>query len=496
MRVPNILCTLASSWLLVTLPCTFLSIAHGQDSGALLGDPADYWLAGFTSPVAVSPLPLIEDSSLEQVQMLAPQRRSGVQLAQRSRNDNTANRESSLASVPFMIGDTGAGTCLSYGSFLAIDLGHPTLSCSRLNVSEANTPIPTDRIYYSYRHFHNATPTNVFGIAEDFNLDRHTLAAERTFFDRMMSCEVRLPLEYRLNSTLGSYDINPTDPTLTFPPGFDPLYGFGSDRRTELGNVSFIFKALLRERPGFALSAGLGVTLPTARDVTLDATIDDYIFFTEDPFLARYAIQISSIAANETVYLSPFLAWVCQPTERFFHQGFLQVEVAANDSFFTVGGGGLAAFDTNYNNFVSNNFFDAGDTYVDFSTFFPIGVGKIQPQTILRLNLGWGYVLSENARADWIQKLTGLFEVHYSSTLNQATIAEVPLEVRSGGFVAGFDSITLGNPNNKVDIVNVVTGLSANMGNWVMTHGVTVPVTTGSNRGFDFEYNMQLQRIF
>jgi len=52
----------------------------------------------------------------------------------------------------------------------------------------------------------------------------------------------------------------------------------------------------------------------------------------------------------------------------------------------------------------------------------PISVTKLQPQTLMRLNLGWGYILSENAQADWIQRLTGLFEVHWTSTLNDATI--------------------------------------------------------------------------
>ncbi|TWU21923.1 hypothetical protein [Bythopirellula polymerisocia] len=472
--------------------------AADQQIDSLLGDPASYWSPAIvdSSTEELHELPLIEDSNLELAQMLAPQRRPGMQLAQRQQSSSDSSRDSGLSSVPFMIGDTGAGACLSYGSFLDVDLGHPTMACSRLNISEANTPLPTDRVYFSYRHFENATPTRVFDFSEDFNIDRFTLAGEKTFFDRMMSMEIRMPLDYRLNSQIGSYAVNPFDQTVGFAPGFDPLFGFNSDRRVELGNISMIFKALLCERENYAISAGLGVTLPTARDVTYDATIDEYITFTDPDLLARYAIQISSIASNETVYLSPYLAWVVQPTERFFHQGFMQVEVAANSSFFTVGGGGLATYDTNGSGTVSNNFPEAGDTQYGFITPFPIGVGKIIPQTLMRLNLGWGYVLAEDPNADFIQRLSGLFEVHYTTTLNDASLGEVPLVTVSGSSITGFDTITVGNRNNRVDIVNLVGGVSANVGNWVITNGITAPVTTGTNRGFDFEYNLQLQRIF
>lgn len=447
---------------------------------------------------------LIHDDSFSPTQMLAPQRPLGLQQTARpQRTQETNTRQSGLASVPFMIGDTGAGSCISYGSFLEVDLAHPTLACGRLNLAEANTPLPVDRLYYSYRHFANATPTRVFQYREDFDVERHTLAGERTFFDKMMSVEIRMPLEYRLNSQTGTYSVNPFDQRmLGFAPGFDPIYGAGGeDRRVEFGNVSMIFKALLHERPGFALSAGLGVSLPTARDVTYDAVIDDYITFPESPFLARYALQISSIASNETVYLSPYLAWVSQPTSRFFHQGFLQIETPANPSFFTVGGFGEAVYDSNGNNLVSINAPELTDTYYQFvtsTTGLPISVAKLQPQTLMRLNLGWGYILAENAQADWIQRLTGLFEVHWTSTLNDATINEAPLTVAAFPFdLVGRDAITVGNKNNRVDIINVTTGVTANMGAWVMTHGVTAPLKRCEcSRGFDFEYNLQIQRPF
>ena len=440
------------------------------------------------------------DDAVTPVQMLARQRGSSrpTRMALRPQRTSLARRSASvgLASVPFMIGDTGAGTCLSFGGLLDVDLAHPTLACSRLNISEANTPLPTDRFYYSYRHFQNATPTRVFQFEENFNIDRHTLGGERTFFNKMLSFEVRVPIENRLNSEIGTYAVNPASPTLF--PGRDTISGLNGkgDRRVELGNISMIFKALLFEQETFAISAGLGVTLPTARDVSYRAVIDEFVTFVDSPVLARYQIVLASIASNETIYLAPFLSWIWQEKDsRFFHQGFLQVEVAANDSFFTVDATGIATFDISGDGVP--NPFDPADDFITFQTIEPFGGSKIQAQTLMRLNLGFGYVLSENQQADWIQKLTGIFEVHYTSTLNDANLHIVPLDLGASiPVLPGFDRITVGNRDNRVDIVNAVVGLSADMGNWVITHGATAPLKKDPNRGFDFEYNMQIQRPF
>lgn len=490
-----------SFYSLLAVICCFIGNVSAQE---VLDEPLEgtyeLW-----SPTSIDSLPAVEetfggetfnDDAVAPVQMLTPQRRTSSTRTARLPGRPTTNsrRNSRLASVPFMIGDTGAGSCISYGNFLDVDLGHPTLACSRLNISEANTPVPIDRLYYSYRHFHNATNVNVplFSFSEDFNIDRHTFGGERTFFDQMMSFELRVPIEDRLNSQVGtSVSTNPT--STIAPVGNFPLFGFPNNTQVELANMSMIFKALLVEREKFALSAGLGVTLPTARDVTYDARIDSLVQPINGNPLAYYQLNVSAIASNESIYLSPFLAWIYQKNDRFFHQGFMQIETAANDSFFTAGGIGILNFDTNGN----GNPFDATDEFLNFIPPVPIGIAELQPQTLLRLNLGWGYVLSENTQADWIQKLTGLFELHYTTTLNDAKISQIQLFTAGSSFTGfGLDSIDVGNENNRIDILNVVLGLSANVGNWVVTNGVTAPIRTGADRGFDFEYNLQLQRPF
>ena len=419
-------------------------------------------------------------SEILPTQMLAPQRRVGMRTAQRQRRTNAnAPSDSDLSSVPFMIGDTGAGSCVSFNGLIDVELAHPTLACSRLNISENNTPLPTDRIFFSYRHFHNAIPTRVYQFAEDFNLDRFTLGGERTFFDKMLSVEFRVPLDGRLTSDL-STDVN------TSTPIFSPLNG---DRRAELGNISTVFKALMYEKGNCAISAGCGITLPTAQDVDYSVDLLTEVFYVNAPGLsADTDVLFEATVANETVYLAPFLAWLYQPKERFFHQGFLQVEVAANPSSIIAAGDG-------FNDFRSSGVL-TGDTLDWAVGDFPLARTDLIAQSLLRLNLGFGYIMSQNPHADWIQQLTAMFELHYTTTLNDANFGNIPINIESTVGAPPETTITFGNANNRIDILNAVVGLSANVGNLVITNGFTAPIREGSNRGFDFEYNLQIQRPF
>lgn len=453
---------------------------------------------------------LYTDSAVEQTQMLTPQRTPSARTARLPSRSMGSRRNRSLASVPFMIGDTTAGSCVTFGGVTDVELGHPTLGCSRLNISEGNTPLPTDRVYFSYRHFENASLARAFANVEQFNIDRFTVAGERTFFDGMLSTEIRVPLESRLTSDIRTNIVQFDPPTLpAFTPGIEPFIG---GREVELANMSMIFKALLIERRDFALSAGLGVTLPTAQDVTYDATFDTFVGdgVTVD---ALHVAQIKAVASNETIYLAPYLAWLSQPTKKFFHQGFLQVEVAANPSRIHTDAGGFWVFDTN----LDNAFTPFVDATLGFATPFSaiaaagtgLATGEVQPQTIMRLNLGFGYELYANRQADWIQKLTGIFEVHYTGTLSDANLNQVPLNLFLNGVQVPPDdpifddptfddlnNITIGNRANQIHIVNLTAGVSANVGNLVVTHGFTAPITDSQNRGFDFEYNLQIQRPF
>jgi hypothetical protein len=202
-------------------------------------------------------------------------------------------------------------------------------------------------------------------------------------------------------------------------------------------------------------------------------------------FTADTSSVFHLVFANETVYLAPFMAWLVAPEEsRWFHQGFMQVEVAANPSRVT-------AFGVGANDFYQDNVFVG---FFDYATPTPARV-DLFAQTLMRLNLGTGYVMLDNPQGDWLQRLTALCELHYTTTLQDANLSAVPLTtLAAGGNVP--QTITVGNQKNRQDILNAAAGVSAQMGSWVITNGVICPIRERPDRAFDFEYNLQVQRLF
>jgi len=449
--------------------------------------------------------PAIDDLTIHGIvtpaQLLVPQRPRSPQMALRPQRSTIARRNLVLASVPFMIGDTGAGTCLTIAGSNTFAIEHPTLTCSRLNISESNTPLPMDRTYVSYRHFENITGVRVLtNFTRDYNVDRFTLGSERTFLDGMCSLELRLPLERRLTSNFRSFVAIAAPPDIV-----DPFIG---ERQNELANVSAILKMLLLERNSWALTAGLGVTVPTAPDFGYEYFFDARFEFdlnpgAPDPDVFRFDTESFQIdITNETVYLSPFLSWLYQPEhkKRFFHQGFLQFEVAANPSRATATGVGSSIFTTP----------DAVPIPLQEIYYSLPLEGRstdIFAQTLMRLNLGCGYVLVENSQASVIKRLTGLLELHYTTTLQKPNRTKIPLDVVTNPpavlppeLINFFDSaFTFGNELDTTNIVNVAIGLSANVGsegNTVITSGLIMPVSQGLERAFDLEFNLQIQRLY
>ena len=56
---------------------------------------------------------------------------------------------------------------------------------------------------------------------------------------------------------------------------------------------------------------------------------------------------------------------------------------------------------------------------------------------------------------------------------------------------------TTGELESVTDPAEILaTGVSTSIGRTVVTNGFVVPLRTGENRGFDFEYNCQVQRTF
>lgn len=276
----------------------------------------------------------------------------------------TRRSRQQLASVPNMFGDFGmvgatavfdnpSGNQRVIGVF---DI--PGAGGSRpVKIAENDTPIPVDRVFFNYNHFHNVfqfQEAALFPVPQPITrqlpIDRYTLGFEKTFFGGNWSCELRLPL----NGTVAAA---------------------GTDFAVEggnWGNLAVIVKSLLYADEVLAVGAGLGIDTPTGSRAQAD--IGD--------------VQV--VFENEAVHLLPYLGGIWSPTESLFFTGFLQVDVA-----------------TGGNDVVVSQFGLPGQS-----------AGLFNSQNLLYVDAGVGYWLYQNPYADWMTGLAGVVEVHYTTALN------------------------------------------------------------------------------
>jgi hypothetical protein len=159
----------------------------------------------------------------------------------------------------------------------------------RTKVGEDTSPIPQDRILFDYSFF-DEVPLTPGGV----NVHRFTPGFEKTFLDGRVSFEMKIPVAVTLDSTI------------TQDGGTDLSHG-------EFGDLAMTFKVLLMQWEHLALSGGLMITVPTARDTNI-------ILADGTPL-----VNIS----NRSTHLAPFLGFLWTPNDKFFMQGFYQVDVEA-----------------------------------------------------------------------------------------------------------------------------------------------------------------------
>jgi hypothetical protein len=440
--------------------------------------------ANIAAPVAwdvAQPLPsVIADAAVQPAQMMMMP--STVESYRSGSSEGSRSYASpgvvGADGVPYMVGDSGLGPTAGYAGLFQIELNHPSLSASRLSVADANSPLPADRLYYSYRHLENASGINFFGLSDSVNLDRHLIGWERTFWDRSSSLELRLPIDHRLNNRVGS----------RFVPAIGDFRPIASSatREVELGNIAAIFKFLMWENSWAAVSGGLGIELPTAQDFDYAFAINGEISYPNNPGLTGdTSAGFLTIANNETVFLDPFLAWVVKPADGWFHQGFLQVDVAANPSRVFVQGGGDTLF--------SQNGVPIG-RYI-YSAILP-QQGQYTQQTLLRLNLGGGRILVNDPQASGLRQLAIVGELHYTTALNDAHRGNVPLIVDFAAGAVPVPTTEFGGLRDGVRFVNAVLGATLDYAGWTVVNGVAAPLEDSPDRGFDFQYNLQVHRPY
>jgi hypothetical protein len=215
------------------------------------------------------------------------------------------------------------------------------------------------------------------------------------------------------------------------------VLGFSDGRA---GNLAVILKRMLYRSDNLAACIGMGIDTPTGYHVagtTVGATI--------------FNIH------NDAVHLLPYAGFLYAPTDCLFFQGFLQVDVAANG--------------------------DRIDSRDPVSTL----TGVYREQTLLYTDLQVGYWLYRNRCAPVLTGLASVVEFHYTTTLQDTDRT----------FLANLFSVQVTNPANRVDMVNMTVGVHAELANHTLCRlGGVFPLSTGDNRAFAAEVQVQVERRF
>ena len=284
-------------------------------------------------------------------------------------------------------------------------------------IAENSSPIPRDRVYFNYSYF-DGVPL----LAEGVDVNRFTPGFEKTFFDGMSSLEVRTPFASTLTNNLDGIGPNDT----------------GS---AQFGNVTMYFKQLLYTSDTLAVSAGLGLTLPTASDVNV--------------FL-RPGLQLLTVK-NRSVHLLPFVGSLYTPTDKLFVQQFLQFDFDAN-----------------------GNPVNVNDGIVGLQS-----AGRLNDMTYLYYSLGAGYWLYNNPDSDRLfTRIAPIVELHYNKSLTSTDGLNIP-------------AVQLNTTATNLDLLNGTVGMTAMMGdNKSLTLAYCTPLSSIDDRQFNGELRLMFNWYF
>lgn len=336
---------------------------------------------------------------------------------------------SGLASVPNMFGDFfGGGTVVvqdlmpqyepwwpSSGLPEGVLSLPPAGGSRRVKISENNKALPTDRVYFLFNRFENALyAESWFGPPQTDPVNRYTFGAEKTFFDGWWSAEIRMPFVERF--------------------GYEAIDG--SAIGGPVGNLAVDVKRLLYRSDNLALAMGLGVDTPTGSDVR--------------GFLGTINYRMH----NDSLHLLPWAGMLHQPTERLFHQAFIQVDVPTNGDRITSDG---------------------------------VSWGKLNDQTLMYIDWSIGYWLHRNPSGRFLTAVAPIFELHYTTTLQDYDV----VTATDGALFYHFTQF-----GNRIDPLNITAGLHIELGKTVVAVGGAFPLRGRANKMFDSELQIYVNRYF
>lgn len=359
-------------------------------------------------------------------------------------SNQSSYRNDRLYSTPNMFGDSFFSLGQILGETPSTHGGLVDIPGSRrTKIAENSSPLPQDRVYFMYQHFHNAIRGEdyTYGAANsipvDASVNRYVLGMERTFLSGCLSVDIRIPLQDPLE-----YGVSPW-PT-------DYLFTSRTDSGS-IGNISIAVKGLLYESCCSAISAGLVIDLPTGPSVYGDL------------YFQPYKLQ------NESVHLAPFVGAVYRPDDNWFFQSFVQADVDANGSPVQV---------------------QLLDGWLIPVASAPIEIGVLQSQTVMYMDMSVGRWLLRGPDSRLLAGIAGLVELHYTTTLQDADLVTLDYD--------RFSPLEVGNRYNRVDVMNLSAGFHVQFRNGLdMRVAAVSPLRSSeSDRSFDFEFGAQVNWRF
>jgi hypothetical protein len=302
----------------------------------------------------------------------------------------------------------------------------PGLNVGFVKLAENVSPLPRDRVFFNMSYFHNS----FFSQDVRADINRFMPGFEKTFFDGFTSIEIRTPFAATLDSTQ-SYDASAGT-------------GITSYRNVELGNMSVIFKGLIKETKTSALTGGLMVQCPTAQAIRIKSVGLD-----QDIARGKDLVYVE----NESVHVMPFTGFIWAPNDRFFAQTLLQIDCDTNGN-------------PAYANVLLTDDIKQQGNYA----------GRLTYPTYMYLGLSTGYwIYRNNSRSSGLTGIAPLLEMHYNQSLSSYDVICQP----------GFQ---LGEDPGSLSLINGMTGLNLEWGSRsTLTVAYVSPIGGGADRWFDGE---------
>ncbi len=301
------------------------------------------------------------------------------------------------------------------GLVAAVNLANPSGGglVGRNNYFDNGSPLPNDRVFFDYNHvgaFNN-------GLGTQFDINRYVFGVEKTFLNGFGSVEVRVPFAGTANS--------------------DQTGGQGlALDNAEFGNVGLLLKGTLFRNANWIVSAGMGVSMPTADD-------------------SRILVGGQSVIEirNDAWLLQPILGAAWAPNDRFYAQAGLQFDFDANGNpvYVRQPGGDL----TNR--------------------------GILTDQTYLYASGAVGYWLYK-ADSEFLSGVSLQGELHYNRTLGNQDF------VQTG-------SVLVTDLNGNIDVLNATAGVNVVLRDQAtLSLGVSFPLA--GERLYDWDLMARLNFRF